>query len=63
MKAYHEYLELHSYFARGEEKLSSEAFAAADREFKELAALHPKLDGEQQIRLVELKALLYRERP
>ena len=63
MKAYHEYLELHTYFARGERKLSSEEFSRVAAEFDALAAKHPKLDAGDRERLAELKQLLYRDRP
>ena len=63
VKRYHEYLELHGYFARGEPRLSSAEFAAADEEFRQLAARHPRLAAEERQRLAELKALLYRDKP
>lgn len=64
MKAYHEYLELHSYFARsGEGRLGGAEFEALWREFKALAGRHPNLDAEERERLAELKAQLYQDRP
>jgi hypothetical protein len=64
MKGYHEYLELHGYFARpGQPKLSREDYDAADREFVGLAARHPSLSAEDRARLGELKALLFRDKP
>lgn len=64
MKAYHEYLELYSYFARsGEARLGSAEFEVARREWKELAAKHPALDGDERARLAELKAALYEDKP
>ena len=64
MKGYHEYLELHAYFARaGEQRLSRSEFEAADEEFKALAADLAGLDGAKRARLGELKAILFREKP
>ncbi len=64
MRAYHEYLELFSYFAQpGEKRLSAVEFQSADEEWKELAARHKSLAGEERARFVELKALLHREKP
>lgn len=63
-KAYHEYLELHGYFARsGEARLSREEFDALDEEFRALAARHKELSSEERARLGELKAALHRDRP
>ena len=63
MKGYHEYLELHSYFAQGEPKLSRAEFDAADSEWRGLAARHTLLDGAERARLAQLKGLLYRDKP
>jgi len=64
MDRYHEYLELHSYFARGgEARLSSSEFAVADAEFRALASRHPKLEAGERARLGELKQLLHRDKP
>jgi hypothetical protein len=64
MKAYHEYLELHGYFARpGEPKLAQPEFAKLAEEFRALAARHPKLEAAERARLGQLKALLHRDRP
>jgi hypothetical protein len=64
MKAYHEYLELHGYFALpGEPRLSRAAFDEADREYRALAARHPALDAGERARLRELKAALFRDKP
>lgn len=63
MKAYHEYLELYVYFARGVRRLTSAEFAVLDGEFKALAARHPVLDKHELGRLDELKELLHRDRP
>jgi hypothetical protein len=64
MRAYHEYLELFSYFALpGEKRLTSVEFQSADEEWKELAARHKSLDEKEKGRFAELKALLHREKP
>lgn len=64
MKAYHEYLELHSYFARGDEpRLGRADFEVADREFRELASRFGQLAQEERVRLGYLKALLFRDKP
>ncbi|HEX2569920.1 MAG TPA: hypothetical protein VH877_10225 [Polyangia bacterium] len=64
MKAYHEYLELHSYFARGgEPRLGRADFEVADREFRELASRFGQLAAEERARLGHLKALLFRDKP
>lgn len=64
MKGYHEYLELHSYFARpGQPKLSRTEFDALHAEYVALAAKHPALTGDERGRLSELKAELFRDKP
>lgn len=64
MKAYHEYLELHSYFAQGEEpRLGRADFEAADGEFRELVSRLGQLAKEERTRLGVLKALLFRDKP
>ena len=63
MKAYHEYLELHSYFARGEPRLARADFDSADRAWRDLAARHATLDATERARLAVLKAMLYRDKP
>ncbi len=64
MKGYHEYLELHSYFAQqGEPKLSRADFYALQAEYVVLAGKHPALTGEERARLAELKAALFRDKP
>lgn len=64
MKGYHEYLELHGYFARaGEPKLSRVDYDRADAEFGELARRVSSLTGVERARLDELKAILFRDKP
>lgn len=64
MKGYHEYLELHAYFARpGEPKLSSAEYESLHAEYLRLAARHPALGGEERGRLGELKQVLFRDKP
>ena len=64
MKGYHEYLELHSYFARqGEPKLSRADFDALHAEYVALATKHPALTSDERARLSELKAALFRDKP
>jgi hypothetical protein len=64
MKGYHEYLELHSYFARnGEQRLTSVEFESADLELRELAARRIELADAERGRLGELMALLHRDKP
>ena len=64
MKGYHEYLELHGYFAgKGAPKLSRVEFDSAEKEYASLAAGHPELSREERGRLAELKALLFRDKP
>ena len=64
MKGYHEYLELHSYFALpGQPKLSRVDFDALHAEYVVLAAKHPALLGAERERLNELKAALFRDKP
>lgn len=64
MKGYHEYLELHSYFARvGQPKLSRAEFDALHAEYVALAAKHPTLSGDERARLGEIKNLLFRDKP
>lgn len=64
MKAYLEYLELHSYFAQpGEPRLGRVEFTALDTEFRELAARHPRLEAGERARLSTLKAVLFRDKP
>jgi hypothetical protein len=64
MKAYHEYLELHGYFAQpGEPRLLRAAFDEADREYHALAARHQRRDAGERARLGELKAMLFRDKP
>jgi hypothetical protein len=64
VKGYHEYLELYAYFAvPGTPKLSRAEYDTLNAEFLELAARHPKLDGNERVRLGELKAVLYRDKP
>ena len=64
MKAYHEYLELHSYFAHHAiPRLGRVEFETADQEFRELARRFQRLEPAEHTRLRELKALLFRDRP
>jgi hypothetical protein len=64
VKGYHEYLELHSYFAQpGQPKLTRAEFDQLAAEYVALAAKHPKLTAEERARLNELKAALYRDKP
>ena len=64
MKGYHEYLELHSYFARpGEPRLSRADFDALHAEYVALAAKHPQLTSDERARLGDLKAALFRDKP
>jgi hypothetical protein len=64
VKGYHEYLELHSYFAPpGTPKLSRAEYDSLNAEYLVLTAKHPKLDGDERARLGELKVLLYRDKP
>lgn len=64
MKGYHEYLELHGYFARaGQPKLSRADYDRADAEFAELARRVRSLASDERARLDELKAILFRDRP
>ena len=64
MKGYHEYLELHSYFARpGQPKLSRSEFDTLDAEYVVLAGKHPALNGDERARLGEIKQLLFRDKP
>lgn len=64
MKAYHEYLELFSYFALpGDTRLSRADFDSLDAEFRGLASRHPKLEPAERARLSQLKAVLFRDKP
>jgi hypothetical protein len=64
VKGYHEYLELHSYFAiPGAPKLSRAEYDTLHAEYLTLATKHPKLDSDERARLGELKAALYRDKP
>jgi hypothetical protein len=64
VKGYLEYLELHSYFAqRGQPKLSRVEFDLFVAEYVVLADKHPGLTGDERGRLVELKAVLFRDKP
>ncbi len=64
MKGYHEYLELHAYFALpGAPKLSRAQYDALHAEYLQLANKHPALDATERARLAELKGLLYRDKP
>jgi hypothetical protein len=64
VKGYHEYLELHSYFAQpGQPKLSRNEFDLLAAEYVALAAKHPALTGDERGRLAELKAALFRDKP
>jgi hypothetical protein len=64
VKGYHEYLELHSYFAQpGQSKLTRAEFDLLVAEYVALAAKHPGLSGEERGRLNELKAALFRDKP
>ena len=64
MKAYHEYLELHSYFAvPGQPKLSRVDFDALAAEYVVLAAKHPQLSPTERDRLTEIKTALFRDKP
>jgi hypothetical protein len=64
VKGYHEYLELHGYFALpGTPRLSRAEYDSLHAEYLALAQKHPKLDGDERARLGELKAVLYRDKP
>jgi hypothetical protein len=64
VKGYHEYLELHSYFARsGQPKLSRADYDALHAEYVVLAAKHPALSSDERSRLQEIKAALFRDKP
>ncbi|MGZ3439527.1 MAG: hypothetical protein ACXVDD_08420 [Polyangia bacterium] len=64
MKGYLEYLELHSYFAHpGQPKLSRVEFDLFVAEYVVLAGKHPGLTGDERGRLVELKVVLFRDKP
>jgi hypothetical protein len=64
MKQYHEYLELHGYFARaGQPKLSRLEYDRADAEFTALTARLSTLAESECARVGELKALLFRDKP
>ena len=64
MKGYHEYLELHSYFARtGQPKLSRAEYDALHAEYVVLAGKHPALSTDERARLAEVKAALFRDKP
>ncbi len=50
------------YFGRGGAvRLDGESFAAADQEFRDLAAKDKDRDDEEEVRFVELAALLHRD--
>ena len=64
MKGYHEYLELHAYFARpGQSKLSRAEYDSLHAEYVVLAGKHPGLTGGERERLGEIKTLLFRDKP
>jgi hypothetical protein len=64
VKGYHEYLELHSYFAQaGQSKLSRAEYDSLHAEYQLLAAKHPGLTGAERQRLAEIKTLLFRDKP
>lgn len=64
MKGYHEYLELHGYFARpGQPRLSRDEYDALHAEYVVLAARHASLSGDERGRLSELKLILFRDKP
>ena len=64
MKGYHEYLELHSYFARpGQPKLSRADYDDLHSQYVALAAKHPALSSDERSRLAELKSVLFRDKP
>lgn len=62
--AFREYLELFDYFGRGGmARLSQQEFAACSAELDGLVAQAQTLSPEQVARLVELRTMLFRERP
>ena len=64
MKGYHEYLELHAYFARpGQPKLTRAEYDTLHAEYVVLVGRHPALTGDERGRLIELKAALFRDKP
>lgn len=64
MKGYHEYLELHAYFARpGQAKLSRAEYDSLQAEYLQLASKHPALGADERGRLGEIKTLLFRDKP
>jgi hypothetical protein len=64
VKGYLEYLELHSYFARtGQGKLSREDYDALHAEWVALSARLVDLSGDERARLMDLKAVLFRDKP
>jgi hypothetical protein len=64
VKGYHEYLELHSYFAQtGQPKLSRAEYDSFHAEYLALAAKHPGLTATERARLAEIKTVLFRDKP
>jgi hypothetical protein len=64
VKRYHEYLELHAYFARqGQPKLSRAEYDALHAEYVVLAGKHPALTPDERSRLTELKLALFQDKP
>jgi hypothetical protein len=64
VKGYHEYLELHAYFARpGQPKLSRTEYDSLHAEYVVLAGKHPGLTPDERARLAEIKAALFRDKP
>lgn len=63
-KAFQEYRELYDYFGRGGlPRLSAGEFEVLHREFRQLLERLDELTDEETVRVMELKALLLRDRP
>lgn len=60
-KRYLDYRERHVYFGKKKPLLGADEFVAADREARDLDAKGDARDDEEEARLAELLALLFRD--